>query len=385
MKKFTLLFALALVTLFSASADTFTADFLPYVNQQSFIPQEGKTWSSTNAAVLSKTFDVTFTADSADNSKISIAKYFNSSKPISAKINWEAQTIAIAPMMQAIIQNAPVYICGGSAKDSIQGTLAVEKTATEDDSVIYDLTITCPKTVSFSVRGQVFDTFTMQFTGSVKMPAPIQGITSLDDIVNWSGTGTARAALVLQFNVDGEKTAMAFGYRFNPEDGKTAADMLEAIDAANPRLEVYSTSSTYGMLVNGFGWDTNNDGIVSTTDSTDYYRAGFQTSGYWSYWVRSDISAAWAYSNVGASGRKLTDGCWDGWRWSAGASDWKTIVSAPANSTVTGASDVQVAKSVAGVTYVNLAGAQSNEPFDGVNIMVVRYTDGTRCVKKIVK
>lgn len=41
---------------------------------------------------------------------------------------------------------------------------------------------------------------------------------------------------------------------------------------------------------------------------------------------------------------------------------------------------------VAGVQYVSLSGAVSSEPFDGVNVVVTTYTDGTRtAAKKIVK
>ena len=42
-------------------------------------------------------------------------------------------------------------------------------------------------------------------------------------------------------------------------------------------------------------------------------------------------------------------------------------------------------KTVAGVKYVNLAGAESNKPFDGVNIMVTTYTDGTKSAAKVIK
>lgn len=52
----------------------------------------------------------------------------------------------------------------------------------------------------------------------------------------------------------------------------------------------------------------------------------------------------------------------------------------------TGVQDVTTAKSVAAVSYVNLAGQQSAEPFEGVNLVVTTYTDGTRSVaKKLVK
>ncbi len=42
-------------------------------------------------------------------------------------------------------------------------------------------------------------------------------------------------------------------------------------------------------------------------------------------------------------------------------------------------------KTVAGVSYVNMAGMQSAEPFEGVNIVVTTYTDGTRTAVKMLK
>lgn len=50
----------------------------------------------------------------------------------------------------------------------------------------------------------------------------------------------------------------------------------------------------------------------------------------------------------------------------------------------TGVNDVN-AKTVAGVKYVNVAGMESSTPFDGVNIMVTTYTDGTVKAVKVVK
>lgn len=43
------------------------------------------------------------------------------------------------------------------------------------------------------------------------------------------------------------------------------------------------------------------------------------------------------------------------------------------------------AKTVAKVEYVNLAGQRSNTPFQGVNIVVTSYTDGTQSTIKVVK
>lgn len=60
-----------------------------------------------------------------------------------------------------------------------------------------------------------------------------------------------------------------------------------------------------------------------------------------------------------------------------------TIVKDPDIST--GVEDVDAEKTVAGVTYYNLLGVSSDCPFEGVNVVVTTYTDGTKSSKKIVK
>lgn len=60
-----------------------------------------------------------------------------------------------------------------------------------------------------------------------------------------------------------------------------------------------------------------------------------------------------------------------------------TIVQDPDIST--GVEDVDAEKTVAGVTYYNLLGVSSGRPFEGVNVVVTTYTDGTKSSKKIVK
>jgi hypothetical protein len=47
--------------------------------------------------------------------------------------------------------------------------------------------------------------------------------------------------------------------------------------------------------------------------------------------------------------------------------------------------DVTAQKVVAGKHYVNLQGQVSNEPFEGVNIVVTRYTDGSQSATKMLK
>lgn len=51
----------------------------------------------------------------------------------------------------------------------------------------------------------------------------------------------------------------------------------------------------------------------------------------------------------------------------------------------TGVNDVNSAKEVKGVSYFNMMGVESAQPFDGVNIMVTTYTDGTQSAAKVFR
>ena len=53
--------------------------------------------------------------------------------------------------------------------------------------------------------------------------------------------------------------------------------------------------------------------------------------------------------------------------------------------TATGVNNVNSEKVVAGVKYVNTLGMQSAEPFEGLNIVVTSYTDGSQKTEKVMK
>ncbi len=52
---------------------------------------------------------------------------------------------------------------------------------------------------------------------------------------------------------------------------------------------------------------------------------------------------------------------------------------------ITGVVNVKSNKQVVGVKYYNMAGIESDQPFDGVNIVVTRYTDGSTSTSKVIK
>ena len=55
------------------------------------------------------------------------------------------------------------------------------------------------------------------------------------------------------------------------------------------------------------------------------------------------------------------------------------------DNTATGLSNVIVDRKVTSVTYYNLMGQQSSKPFEGVNIVVTRYSDGTTSTAKVIQ
>lgn len=55
------------------------------------------------------------------------------------------------------------------------------------------------------------------------------------------------------------------------------------------------------------------------------------------------------------------------------------------DNTATGLTNVIVDRKVTSVTYYNLMGQQSSKPFEGVNIVVTRYSDGTTSTAKVIQ
>lgn len=75
-------------------------------------------------------------------------------------------------------------------------------------------------------------------------------------------------------------------------------------------------------------------------------------------------------------------------KWSCGTVTFDDIykdVELEIRKDLTAVEEIGAAKSVANVTYFNLAGQMSAQPVDGVNIVVTTYTDGTSTTSKVVK
>ena len=65
--------------------------------------------------------------------------------------------------------------------------------------------------------------------------------------------------------------------------------------------------------------------------------------------------------------------------------NWSVKLTDNPDEVVTGLYNLDLNKEVSKVTYVNLMGVESDRPFEGVNIVVTRYTDGTVSTYKVIK
>lgn len=177
------------------------------------------------------------------------------------------------------------------------------------------------------------------------------------DIQAWAGEGDKKCAFVIQWSDDDEDNALMFGYRWSGE--ATGTDVAKAVVEMHPKLfGAFTDGGQYGTTIDGFGWDGNDDGVFSVTlsdgsvvepgangfmqggaagydgsyatDAGDRWHGGW-FEGYWSYWTFNPGDENFSYSQVGASGRKLEDGCIDGWIFAPQlqTSTWKEWVAAP--------------------------------------------------------
>lgn len=120
------------------------------------------------------------------------------------------------------------------------------------------------------------------------------------------GTGSEESFLTVDFHDGTADHNYAFGYKY--DGAKTGADMVAALNSDSslkvgyvPGFSPTDGGSLYGVAVNSFAFGS-------------HYEAGFENAYYWSYWLGND-GQNWNYSGVGASGRDLSNGSWDGWSW----------------------------------------------------------------------
>ena len=81
----------------------------------------------------------------------------------------------------------------------------------------------------------------------------------------------------------------------------------------------------------------------------------------------------------------LADGHTPGARDGEDAAGYGSESSGSSPNPATSVSEVRYQGEVVSTTYINVQGMTSEEPFDGVNIVVTRYNDGTTTISKVVR
>ncbi|WP_027383866.1 DUF5074 domain-containing protein [Epilithonimonas caeni] len=178
-------------------------------------------------------------------------------------------------------------------------------------------------------------------TNSIKKIQSKKSDFTMDDIVYWVGTGSNKAAFVVQWNDAKNPDALVWGFKW--DGNATGEDMLKAIAKADKRFfSLLYQGTQFGSAIGGLGFDLDGndtnalikggnatypfypvDGIINTTaydfddytakDADDHWQAGWMSKGYWSYWVKDPADADFGYSGLGASSRQLENGSWDVW------------------------------------------------------------------------
>jgi len=172
-------------------------------------------------------------------------------------------------------------------------------------------------------------------------------VLTFDSIKFWTGTGTNRSALVIQWNENGAPTSMVWGYRWN--ESAKGTDMVQAIAGHSflaPKNETESSITLNGsdhrlttswlyyqdygyaiesiIMVTGSETRTQNDwasgyweyNLFGGQFSYDEYDANWNLTGTQEYnqvgsYLYSNVE--WLSSPIGASNRSLVDGSWDAW------------------------------------------------------------------------
>lgn len=177
-----------------------------------------------------------------------------------------------------------------------------------------------------------------------------QKVSTIDDIVNWTGTGENRSVLSIQWaEAAGSANSvrfLAWGYKWN--GSAVGLDMITAVAKQDSRLYVVLAEAWNQIVIKGFGYDGNGDGHITvsnasltlteadfvdgiyieksgddfddmkTADAADLWMGGWKHA-YASYWVGTpgvNVPASFSYSNFAASSQKLQNNSWDAWTFS---------------------------------------------------------------------
>ena len=178
----------------------------------------------------------------------------------------------------------------------------------------------------------------------------LQSVVNINDIQNWTGTGSNSSVLAIQWvtatdikhPADNEIHFLAWGYKWDNPAPK-GINMIRAIAKKDPRLYVVLASEWGGIVIKGFAYDGDNDGKIcirngsstvltqdnftngvymasssqsfdglTTSDPEDLWMGGWMEA-YATYWLGTtgtNVPSSFTYSNDLVSGRTLANNSW---------------------------------------------------------------------------
>ncbi len=114
------------------------------------------------------------------------------------------------------------------------------------------------------------------------------------------GSGQNTAHVLINF---GSGANYQFDVSFDGDvKGIALLDMIDAETA----LEAHILEFDFGRMVDGFSYDGHSD--IGYGGGEDW----------WHYWTRESAEDDWVSADVGAGGRTVDDGTWDGWVYGRG-------------------------------------------------------------------
>lgn len=157
-------------------------------------------------------------------------------------------------------------------------------------------------------------------------------VQNFSDVSYWVGSGENQTVLIIDWqdgkNAPGQTAgeAIAWGFRWSAGQNPTGKDMLEAIAAADPRLELRLVYRSFGPIVFGLGYDLDGDGGSFTfdpmyeqggaSDPNDHFAEGWAEAGFWWYKVGKTASSSlpgWMDATEGFATRRLQNNGWEAW------------------------------------------------------------------------
>jgi len=142
--------------------------------------------------------------------------------------------------------------------------------------------------------------------------------------INGIGYNASDASLI--YDLEGARTDDRISFKFDePNVGMGQTSVPE--NPAQIAQEAIRNGLITGIIDHPFnkeiyGYACYDYDYWKSVSNETHWLSGWY-DGYWSYWVKDSQAGDYIYSPMGASGRDLVDGGWDGWSYNADMTNWE--------------------------------------------------------------